>query len=342
MKVSLCVIAYNEERCLPALLADVAAQDYPHADLEVILVDGCSADGTRRLMEEFRLAHPDFWGVTVLDNPKRVQPSSWNVAISHSRGEAILRVDAHALIPPAFVRKNVECLERGEDICGGRRINVIDGEGHGKRILLMAENSLFGSGVASYRRESKKQYVKTLAHACYRREVFAKVGLFNEELLRSEDNELHDRIRRAGYRICSSGEIVSEYQTRASLSGMVRQKFGNGLWVGKTAKIRPSIFSLYHYVPLLFVLALIAGLALLVTALCLPRLWWLSLPLAILAGAYLLCDLALTVKSVLGYREWLGLLALPVLFPLLHIVYGVGTLCGLFCHTPEDRYERLD
>lgn len=330
IRVSLCVIALNEEENITRLLDNIRAQDYDHSETEIVLVDSGSKDKTKEIMTAFAQEENGFANVLVLDNPKRIQASGWNVAITNSTGELIIRVDAHAIIPANFVSENVACIDSGEDVCGGRRVNVINGDSKAKKVLLMAENSMFGSGVATYRNSDKKQYVKTVAHACYKREVFEKVGLFNESLLRSEDNEMHYRIRQSGYKICMSDRIYSEYQTRATLKGMLKQKWGNGKWIGITSvRKTPSIFSLYHFVPCIFALAAVVCIILFGISFIPQVPWWLCLPFVCGVGLYLLIDLLLTLKSCKDYKEGIGLLCLPFLFPMLHFAYGLGTLWGL-------------
>ncbi|MDR3053271.1 MAG: glycosyltransferase, partial [Coriobacteriales bacterium] len=119
--VSLCVIAYNEEASLHVLLTAIRSQDYPHEKIEIILVDSASTDATLAMMERFATEESSFKRVTVLNNPRRFLPNGWNVAIKGSSGDVLLRVDAHAVIPPDFVSKNIATLEAGEDVCGGFR-----------------------------------------------------------------------------------------------------------------------------------------------------------------------------------------------------------------------------
>lgn len=328
--VSLCVIALNEERNIGRLFDNILAQDYDHSKIEVILVDSGSTDATKAMMQNFAQNTLGFYDIKVLDNVGKIQPTGWNVAIRNSVGDLIIRVDAHAIIPSDFVKENVACIESGENVCGGRRINIIEGEHFGKKILLMAENSMFGSGVATYRNSDKKQYVKTIAHACYKREVFDKVGLFNEKLLRSEDNELHYRIRKNGYRICMSDRISSEYQTRTTLKGMLKQKWGNGKWIGITSvRLTPKIFSLYHFIPLLFALVALACAALFGISFFPAAPWWVGAPFVLGVGLYLCIDMLLTLKSCLDYKEWRAIFILPFVFPLLHFSYGLGTMHGI-------------
>lgn len=329
IRVSLCVIALNEQENIGDLFADITKQTYDHAKTEIVLVDSGSEDDTRKMMSEFK-RDSDFASVKILDNPLKIQAGGWNTAITNASGELIIRVDAHARIPEDFVQENVNCIDSGEDVCGGRRINVIKGDSVGKKILLMAENSMFGSGVATYRNSDKKQYVKTIAHACYKQEVFRKCGLFNTGLLRSEDNEMHYRIRKNGYKICMSDKIHSRYLTRASLKGMLKQKWGNGKWIGITAvRKTPSVFSLYHYVPAVFAVAAFVCFALFCASFAPDIPAWTRVPFVAGVALYLIADLVLTVKSCKDYKEPRGLFALPLLFPLLHFAYGLGTVYGI-------------
>lgn len=321
MTVSLCVVAYNEEWFLPRLLQDLKAQTFPHELTEVVLVDSDSSDKTRAIMERFAEEEQSFFGVQVLDNPQRVQAAGWNVAISHAKGDVIVRIDAHAHIPPEFTAKNMALQEKGEYVTGGVRPCLIDQPTPWKEMLLAAENSMFGSSISKGRSATKSGYVKSMFHPAYRREVFEKAGSFNPKLLRTEDNDMNQRIREAGYRFYCDPDIVSYQYARGDLKGMLRQKYGNGYWIGKTMGVNPKCFSLFHFVPLCFVLGILLTtvLALLGYPLLCELMW----------GAYglLVCVMSL---AELCKKPWNPTkLALPVLFLLLHVSYGVGTLVGL-------------
>ena len=213
MTVSLCIIAYNEENVLESLLSQVKAQTFPHDMTELVLVDSGSDDDTKKIFLDFSEKNKkEYMDIKVLDNPKRSQAAGWNTAIRSALGDVIIRLDAHAEIPADFIEKNMELIGTGEDVCGGSRPNRIDRPTPVKEMLFLAESSMFGSSIAGYRRrtEEKKKYVSSLFHGAYRREVFAKVGGFNEDLGRTEDNELHYRIRQAGYLQCSGKNTETE------------------------------------------------------------------------------------------------------------------------------------
>jgi cellulose synthase/poly-beta-1,6-N-acetylglucosamine synthase-like glycosyltransferase len=271
-------------------------------------------------MERFAAEDHGFAGVKVLKNPRKILPCGCNVALEHYTGDAIVRIDAHASVPADFIRKNVEVLESGEFVSGGQRPNIIDEKSPWKETLLTAEQSMFGSSIAPYRHSTAKAYVSSIFHGMYRREVYDKVGPYNELLTRTEDNDMSYRIRQAGYRMCYVPRIISYQHTRNSLKKMLRQKYLNGYWIGKTIGINPHCFSLFHFVPLAFVLAILVTTVL---ALCgmplLAELMW---------GAYLLLILGVSVVECVKKPSWTNLL-LPVLFFLLHVSYGAGTLVGL-------------
>lgn len=328
MNVSLCVVAYNEEDTLVNLFDYILKQDYPHEKIEIVLVDSASTDKTKQKMFDFKESYgKEFCDVLILDNPKKILPCGWNVALSHFTSDVILRIDAHAIIEPDFVRKNMENIEAGEDITGGYRPNIIEGDSKSAAVLLLAESSMFGSSIASYRRNSEKTYTDSLFHAAYRRSVFQKVGGYNEYLARTEDNEMHYRMRKAGYKLCFDPAIVSYQQTRPTLKRMLRQKYANGYWIGLTAGVCPGCISIFHFVPFGFVLGILVTTALAMAGIpFLAYLMW---------GLYWILALIMAAVSVVGEKEKhktffsCTIFLLAFLFFLLHVSYGAGTLVGL-------------
>lgn len=325
MTVSLCVVAYNEEQFLPSLLCDFEKQTYPHECIEIVLVDGMSTDGTKQIMLDFAQRAASYHRVIVLDNQERVQAAGWNVAIGNARGDVIIRIDAHSHIPTDFTAKNMALQEKGEYVTGGVRPCLINNPTPWKETLLEAENSMFGSSISKGRKNAKSCYVKSMFHAAYRREIFEKVGGFNPHLLRTEDNEMHYRIRKAGYRLYCDPDIVSYQYARADFKKMIKQKYGNGYWVGLTLGICPGCISLFHLVPLVFVIGI-----LITSVLAIFGHWFF---LALLCGNYLLFTLTGTANSVVHKKVNRLTFLMPILFLSMHISYGIGTFIGL-CEIP--------
>lgn len=323
IKVSFIVVALNAASTIQTLFDCLRHQTYPHEWIEVILIDGLSSDATKREMLRFQAEANDFWQIIVLDNPKKTLPCGWNVALDTAQGDALLRVDAHVSIPDNFIELNVRDLLQGEKICGGKVKSVPANDSQWSLVLNEAENSMFGGGFAAFRRANFAGYVSTAAFAIYRKEVFETVGRYNEALARTEDNEMHYRMRKAGYRFYYDPEIVSYRKTRADLKGLVKQKYLNGYWIGRTLWIEPRCFSLYHFVPLGFVLAIVACIIFLMLGI--------NWPTRSLLCAYAAANLLMTVVSVFGCdkRNWFFAF-LPLIYLSLHVAYGIGTLVGIF------------
>ena len=322
MIVSLCMIAYNEATAIEGLFKDIALQEYPHEKIEIVFVDSMSTDNTYAKMEEFKNTDYGFRNVTIVQCAKRNQAFSWNAALMTAKGDVIIRVDAHARIPRNFVSRNVFNLKQGENVVGGGRPNISSDVSAWKLTLLAAEDSLFGSSIAGYRRPAvEKEYMDSLFHAAYRREVIEKVGGFNEDLGRTEDNEFHYRIRQAGYKMCCCPDIISYQHSRNTLKHMVKQKYANGKWIGLTVSECPGCLSYFHFAPFLFVIALLFCLILA----------WAGQPimLYILLILYGMFDVVNSVSCFTLKNIQPQFFLLPIIFPLLHVAYGIGTIVGL-------------
>ena len=318
-KISFIIVAYNAAKSIGALLEDLLAQTVAPSQIQALLVDSASSDDTRAIMTAFAKRAP--FEVLVLDNPKRWLAAGINVALSAATGDAIIRLDAHARIPEDFLQNNLRALESGEDIVGGCVAGGVPNTAW-ESVLRTVDTSRFCGGAAPFRNGGEARYVDTLAYALYRREVYDTVGLYDERLRRTEDNDMHYRMRKAGYKFYFSPEIISYHAARSTMRGQLRQKWGNGYWIGRTMRIQPRCFAPRHLVPAAFVIALVC--CLLLAPLCV----W---PLLLLLGAYLACDLLFTIKGAASQEmgRLLALVTLPFLFPAVHVIYGVGTIAGL-------------
>ena len=142
-KISLIIIALNEEKALPGLLCSIKNQSYDHKKIEIIFVDSMSTDRSEKIMNEF-IEENDFHRVICRKNPKVIQAGGWNTALDHANGDIIIRLDAHAYLPKDFIEKNVKCLDEGHDICGGKVKNHITDQTPWSAVQNAAENSMFG------------------------------------------------------------------------------------------------------------------------------------------------------------------------------------------------------
>jgi hypothetical protein len=191
--------------------------------------------------------------------------------------------------------------------------------------MALADGSRFGGAAAPFRNAGHPGYVDTLAYAAYRRQVFANVGGFDERLERNQDNEMHARMRAAGYKFYYHPDIRSFHKARKSLRGLLRQKFENGAWIGPTLAVNCASFRLRHFAPALFLGTLGLGLGLAFTGR-----WFF---LAALAAAYALAAAWYSLEATReapGWRIRLLCLLLPLIFLTTHISYGLGTMASIF------------
>ena len=234
----------NEAGFIETCLRGVQAQTYPRDRIEILVADGGSTDGTRQILE--RLARED-GRIRVIDNPQRIQAAGLNHAIRAARGDVIARMDVHADYAPDYLEKCVEVLARtsADNVGGAARCRA---KGAVQKAIAAALQSPLGFGGASFRDPEAEGYVDTLFPGAFRREIFDKVGLFDEGAVVNEDAELNQRILQAGGRIFLSREIVVHYYPRDSLSGLARQYFRYGQGRARTLlkhrrfiRLRPAL-----------------------------------------------------------------------------------------------------
>ncbi len=325
--VSVVVACRNESRHIQKFLDSLLAQDMPAIAWEAIIADGMSDDGTRGILQEYQSRNPR---LIVVDNPGRIVSTGLNAAIRASRGDVIIRMDAHTYYASDYCRRSAELLEKtGADNVGGpARTQATGARG---QAFAGAFHSPFSTGGAKFHDETYEGWVDTVPYGCWRKSTLLRIGLFDETLVRNQDDELNLRITRAGGKIWQSPTLLSWYSPRPTLSGLFRQYFQYGFW--KVAVIRKHRLpgSWRHVVPIGFVLANAILLALMVAGWGMrARSWftvagfaWLTL-----ISAY---SVAILAASLLVARRngWSTLPFLPGVFATYHFSYGLGFLAGI-------------
>ena len=196
-EVSVIVPCRNEVKYIAACLDSVLANDYPKERLEVLVVDGMSEDGTRAVVERYARTCPF---IRLVDNPRRVTPAALNLGIASARGSAIMIMGAHAAYPSGYISELVTWLRHsGADAVGGRCVTRPGRESVTGRAIAAAVSHPFGIGNSHFRTgAAEPRWVDTVPFGCYRRDVFERVGVFDEELVRNQDDEFNHRILRQG------------------------------------------------------------------------------------------------------------------------------------------------
>ena len=318
--VSVIIPMRNEERYIGRCLNSILQNDYPKREIEILVADGRSTDRSREIVAEIARRHSQ---VRLIDNPGLVVPTGLNAAIRQSSGRYIIRMDAHSEYPPNYISSCVHELEKGNaDVVGGRLITRPGAQTLIAQAIALLSQHPFGVGNSGFRLGWQGRYVDTVPFGAFRREVFDRVGLFREGLIRHQDFELNARIRNSGGRIFLSPDIFLTYYNLPSISKLFSRAFRDGLWVARAWIRYPITFCYRHCAPLALFLAL--ALPLLFSP-AIPFMPYVSLALA---SAYVLLLVASSIH--IGLHHGLRMLTvMPLLFLGFHAACGIGLLCGL-------------
>jgi len=322
--ISIMVPCRNEARAIGEALDSILAQDMAGFTWEILIADGMSSDGTRAILERYSRGEPR---IRVIDNPQRTVPAGLNAAIKEARGEVILRMDAHTLYAPDYVRRSVETLRKtgAANVGGPARTRP---EGYWGQAIAAAYHSPLACGGARFHDPDYEGWADTVPYGCWQKETLLEAGLFDEALVRNQDDELNLRLWRAGKRVWQSPAIVSWYRPRPSVGLLFRQYFQYGFWKVAVIRKHRQPASWRHLVPAAFV----------ATLLLLPAVSW-KLWLAMAACYLAVCAAGAAMAA--GRHGWMLLPALPLVFPVYHLAYGCGFLAGLFRAGPHPIFTRV-
>lgn len=315
--VSVIMAVRNEARFIRETIEAVLSQTYPRQQMEILISDGLSDDGTFAILKEYAARDSR---IMILNNPGKIVSMGLNLAIAKSAGEILVRVDGHTLIASDYVEQCVAgLLLAGADSVGGR-MNA-SGQSPFSKAVAFATSTPTGVGNARFHYSDRQEWTDTVYLGAWRRSVFLKVGLFDETLVRNQDDEFHYRIRGRGGRILLIPSIKSSYHVRSTWKSLASQYFQYGFWKVRVLQKHPAQMQARHFAPVLLVLALLAS-ALYSILTFEPRVFMLTTLFylfGILAAALLSCR-GLPLKFALS---------VSVVYLTLHLGYGAGFLCGL-------------
>ncbi len=318
--VSFVVPVRNEEERIRACLQSLIEQSYPASDYEIIVVDGRSSDRTREIIEEIHRQHPH---VRCLENPAGIVPTAMNIGIRAARGEVIIRADGHNVYPRDYAANCVKCLERtGADNVGGPCVTIPADESFSAKIVAAVLSSPFGVGNSKFRTSREEGFVDTVPFGAFRREIFDRVGMYNEKLVRNQDNELNARIRKAGGKIYLTRALTTLYHPVKSFPGLLKCAFKTSRWHIFTLRENKESMSLRHLAPAVFLIILL---------LLSPASFISALARSLLIGMmciYLPAGFYFSLRSK-NKRHLSVALVQPFASFCFHLAYGAGTIIGL-------------
>jgi len=305
--VSLIIPCRNEKNFIAKCLDSLIQQDYPKKNLEVLIIDGMSDDGSRDIIKRYS---QNYSFIKILDNPRRFTPVAMNIGVKNAKGNFVAILSAHAKYKNNYVSTNVHFADKYKTDCvGGIQITMPNNKTLIAQSITLALSSSFGVGNAYYRvgRVRDPRDVDTVPFPFYKKEVFQKVGVFNEKLIRGQDMELNIRLKKAGGKILLHPEIISYYYPNpTTFKNFFLYNFKNGFWVIYSFKFAKMPLRLRHYVPLIFVL---------------------SSPLSI--WPYVLLSLFFSSQIAIENKDFRLFFVMPLVFGARHFGYGLGSVWGL-------------
>ncbi len=321
------------EECVQAIYNSEGLDD---SEIVVHVVDGMSNDGTREKINDLKQTYPS---LVLVDNEKQLTPFAFNLGIKSCVDATHYQIiGARHIVSSNYLFNALRKIDSDESVwcVGGRIVNeYLSDTG---KIIALSMGSAFGMGIGNFRTLSESGFTDTVTSPMYPSKVFEQIGLFDEELIRNQDDDFNFRVSRAGGKIFLDAEISLKYYVRGTFSGLFRQFFQYGYWKVYVNKKHGVVTTIRQLIPPLFVLYLM-GLPFTLIFGCVPFLFML-IPLAL----YVVLDTVVSMKIAL--REKVNMLKLMFTYPILHISYGAGYWKGLFHFVllnrkPSDREKRL-
>jgi glycosyltransferase involved in cell wall biosynthesis len=317
--VTVIVPCRNEQAHIEAFLGSLLRQEATDGALEFLIADGMSDDGTRERLQSLVARHPT---IRVIDNPQGIVSTGLNAAIRVAQGEIIIRMDAHTEYAPDYIQQCVRALEltEADNVGGAWRAT---GRTYLQRAIAAAFQSPFSSGGAASHAVDYEGAVDSVYLGCWRKATLQRLGGFDEELVRNQDDELNLRLSRGGGRIWQSKSIRSWYSPRASIVALFRQYAQYGYWKVRVIQKHRLPASVRHLAPAGFIASLIVLAS--VAPFSLVARWGLCLLLAL----YLLANVVASILTGARPGKLAFLPVLPPIFAAYHLGYGYGFLRGI-------------
>jgi len=320
MRISVICPVYNEEKYIGECIDSLIKQDFSWDQSEIILVDGHSTDQTRQIIEGYCTKYAF---IKLLHNRLKITPVSLNIAIRAATSNIIFRIDAHTTYPANyFTVLSKHLVELKADNVGGVCRTLPGASGLLPASIARVMSSLFGMGNSFFRIGAKKILaVDTVPFGCFRKEIFDRIGLFDEELIRNQDDELNGRIIKNGGKIFLIPDVIIDYFARDEISKFSKMFYQYGLFKPLVNKKLGAATTIRQFFPVLFVLLLITTFFFTVFQLFAYKL------LLAVVFVYFMLAITFAIKE----SENIGqIFLMPILYFILHLSYGWGYLVGIF------------
>ena len=322
IKISIIIPIRDEENYIKECIESIINFDYPKEALEILFIDGMSEDNTLDIIEQYQDKYPY---IKVIENIKKIVPTAMNIGLKVAKGNYICRLDAHASYPTNYISKLLKWSQKLDaDNVGAVCITKVKSNSYIARAIQFVMSDKFGVGNSLFRIGVKKEMeVDTVPFGFYKKDIFDKIGFYNENLVRAEDIELNKRLKRAGGKIYLVPNIECTYYPREEIVSFSKNRFQTGRWVILASYFTNSMksISIRHLVPLFFTTSL-----LILTILS-------FIDIKYLMGLLYL----LTIYSIILFfrvlkikRDFILSVYILILYFILHFSYGIGSLKAFY------------
>ena len=318
--VSLVLPIRNEAAFIGENLDRLLNQDYPRDQIEIIISDGMSDDGTREIVQGV-MEKDD--RVTMIDNPERIVPTGLNAAIRAAKAEIVIRVDGHSVMADDFVRESVRAMQQHPEAWAVGGPLVQEGRTSTGKAIAAAMSHKLGVGNATRSDPNLEGYAEGTAFPAMYKWVFDKIGFYDENLVRNQDDELYFRLNQAGGKFYITPKIKYEYFVREKLSQLWKQYYQYSFWRIPVIQKHKQPTTLRQIVPSLFYVAMALGLLLGLL------LWnpWIAFTLPVIYASVLIL-VGLTLIPSLGFSV---AMQVPLAIATLQSAYAWGMIHGALC-----------
>ena len=318
MQVSVIVVTRNEEKYILNCIQSIETQFQSDDKWELIVVEGISDDKTKEIVSGY-LKQVDY-SYQILDNEKKILSAGWNIGIKNAKGKYVVRPDAHGALHEGYIKYGLEVLEQKSDVTAVGGILETKANGFWGNIIKEALSSRVGVGNSSFRTATQSGYYDTAVFALYRKEIFDKVGYFDEKLVRHQDNDMHGRVKEAGGKFYLDIRMKADYYCRDTVPKLLKQMFNIGRYLPDV--MSDGSLSVRHFAPFIFYITIILTA---LVGLAYSPLW--TLTVLILVGYFgaIMIDAGMKTLNSKKISAFLNIFIIPAM----HISYAFGTATGL-------------
>mgnify|MGYP005841483657 CR=1 FL=1 len=323
MFISIIVPVFNEEKYISKCIYSVLELELPeNVTTELLIIDGNSTDKTIEIVSELQKKTSNLF---LIKNPKRIQAVALNIAIKKSKGEFILRLDAHAEYPNDYLSKLLETAKRiNSDNTGGLVVTKEGDGGYQASLVQALTTHKFGVGNSGFRIGVKEGFADTVPYGFFKKTIFEKIGLFDERLVRAQDYEFNRRIIESGGKIWLNPDIYCYYYNQNSLFGFLKKQFvleapyNAYMWY-----LAPYTFAYRHAITGVFAFGVLSGIILSIFS---PIIKYLFVFILFL---YAVLSIMSALQQSIRFKKFRHFFLLPISFFLYHFIHGLGVLKGI-------------